>query len=188
METIVDTWTTRSTREIANCRVFRVREDTSVRVHDGELSTFFVVASPDWVNVVAITEDHMAVLIEQFRHGTGTVVTEIPGGMIDKGEMPENAAARELLEETGYTPGRLIHLGTSFPNPAIQDNTIHHFLALNCKKTQSASFDDYESINTRLVPLHELEALVHNGEIEHSLAVTALYFANRYLRDENIIT
>ena len=188
MEIAVDTWLTESTRQIADCRVFKVREDTSVRNTGGSTSTFFVVESPDWVNIVALTKDHMVILIEQFRHGTASLVTEIPGGMVDEDEQPRAAATRELLEETGFTSDRLIATGKSFPNPAIQNNTIHHFLALDCEKTRSASFDDHESISTRLVPLHELEALVHNGVITHSLAVTALYYANRFLRDENIIT
>ena len=188
METTIDTWTRASFREVADCRVFKVREDTSIRVGDGTISTFFVVESPDWVNILALTKEHMVVLIEQFRHGTQSLIAEIPGGMIDSGEAPVIAAGRELLEETGFTAGRLIPVGKSFPNPAIQNNTIHHFLALECEKTHSASFDDHESIGTRLAPFQELEALVHNGDINHSLAVTALYFANRYLRDENIIT
>jgi len=182
-----DAWTTSSSREIADCRVFKVREDTSRRDSDGAESTFFVIENPDWVNIVAVTKDHEVVLIEQFRHGSGSMILEIPGGMADHGEDPVAAAGRELIEETGYSPGRMIAIGQSFPNPAIQNNTIHHFLGLDCEKTADVAFDDHESIVTRLVPLSELEDLVHNGEITHSLAITAIYYAQRYLRNEGLI-
>ncbi len=182
-----ESWTTTSSRKIADCRVFRVREDTSRRDSDGAGSTFFVVESPDWANIVAVTRSHEVVLIEQFRHGVGKMVLEVPGGMVDDGEDPAGAAIRELIEETGYSPGRMIAIGRSLPNPAIQNNTIHHFLALDCEKTAEVAFDDHESIVTRLVPLSELEDLVHNGEITHSLAITAINYAQRYLRNEGLI-
>ena len=181
------TWTTATSRVIADCRVFSIREDTNVRDSDGARSTFFVVENPDWVNVVAVTKDLRVVLIEQFRHGTGSVILEIPGGMTDEGEDPVSAAARELLEETGYSSGRMIAIGKSHPNPAIQNNTIHHYLALDCEKTSEVEFDDHESIVSRLVPLHELDDLVHNGDITHSLAITAIFYAQRYLRNEGLI-
>lgn len=182
------TWTTASSRRIADCRVFSVREDTNVRESDGTQATFFVVENPDWVNVVAVTNDRKVVLIEQFRHGSGSMVLEIPGGMVDDGEGPAEAAERELIEETGYTPGKLLLVGKSHPNPAIQNNTIHHFLALDCQKTAEVEFDDHESIVSRLAPLHELDDLVHNGDITHSLAVTAIYYAQRHLKNEGLIT
>jgi len=182
-----EAWAVTSSRELADCRVFKVREDTSRRESDGAESTFFVVENPDWANIVAVTENREVILIEQFRHGSGSMILEIPGGMLDDGEDPIRAATRELIEETGYTPGTMRAIGVSFPNPAIQNNTIHHFLALDCEKTADVAFDDHESIVTRLVPLSELENLVHNGEITHSLAITAIYYAQRYLRNEGLI-
>ena len=182
-----ETWTVISGRELADCRVFKVREDTSRRDSDGIESTFFVVENPDWANIVAVTKNGEVILIEQFRHGAASMILEIPGGMADDGEDAIRAATRELIEETGYSPGRMIVIGRSFPNPAIQNNTIHHFLALDCEKTADVAFDDHESIVTRLVPLSELENLVHNGEITHSLAITAIYYAQRYLRNEGLI-
>lgn len=182
-----ETWTTRSSREIADCRVFKVREDMSRRDSDGREARFFVVENPDWANIVAVTKDRQIILIEQFRHGTGSIVLEIPGGMADEGEDPIAAASRELIEETGFSPRRMIAIGNSCPNPAIQNNTIHHFLALDCEKAAEVSFDDHESIVTRLVPLSELEDLVHNGEITHALAITAIYYAQKYLRNEGLI-
>lgn len=182
-----DRWKIVSSRELADCRVFKVREDLSERDSDAMRAPFYVVESPDWVNIAAVTTTREMILIEQFRHGAGSVILEVPGGMVDTGEDHREAAMRELREETGFTAGRMIAIGSSHPNPAIQNNSIHHFLALECERTEAVAFDEHESIRTRLVPLHEVEDLVHNGELTHSLAITALYYANRFLQDENII-
>ena len=171
-----DTWKRVESKKIADCRVFNVREDLSERASDAKRATFFVVENSDWVNIIAVTVDEKVVLIEQFRHGAETIVLEIPGGMVDENESPETAARRELLEETGFSSDEFIYLGKSQPNPAIQNNWIFHYLALNCEKTEETKFDEHESVITKIVPLAEIKNLIKNGEFTHSLAVTAFYY------------
>lgn len=176
MKTEPDIWKRKKSERIADCRVFTVRRDDSERESDGAKAAFFVIENPDWVNVIALTENKEVVLIEQFRHGAEEIVLEIPGGMVDEGELPETAAQRELLEETGYASNEFIFLGKSRPNPALQNNWIHHYLALDCRKIKDADFDDNESIVTKLVSLSEIENLIGSGEFTHSLAVIAFYY------------
>ncbi len=171
-----DSWKSVSSKQIADCRVFRVRQDTCVRDSDGTWSDFFVVESSDWVNIIALSKANEVVLIEQFRQGTEEINLELPGGMIDDGEEPQAAAKRELLEETGYSSERWILLGKSHPNPAIQNNTIYHYLASDCEKTAETDFDQHESIVTKLVSLAEIGSLIGDGKITHSLVVTAFYY------------
>ncbi len=174
MSEMPETWKRTESHQVADCRVFTVREDRSV---SGDKSgTFYVIENPDWVNVIALTKERSVVLIEQFRHGVEQVTLEIPGGMVDTGEEPDVAARRELLEETGYTCDRMIHLGSSFPNPAIQSNVIHHFLAVDAEITAEVKFDDHESVVTSLVNIDEVPTLIREGRLRHSLVIAAFQF------------
>jgi ADP-ribose pyrophosphatase len=166
-------WETVANEQIADCRVFTVTERHS-KADGGSEATFFVIESPDWVNIIPVTADGEVVLIEQYRHGTEEVTLEIPGGMVDEGETPEQCAARELIEETGYVPARLIPLGRSRPNPAIQSNWIYHFAAEGCVESGERSFDEHESIAVRKVPFEKVEELAASGEISHSLVLAGL--------------
>jgi 8-oxo-dGTP pyrophosphatase MutT (NUDIX family) len=184
----VDTWKRISSEKIADCRVFKVREDLCERSSDEKKATFFVIENPDWVNIIALTKANEVVLIEQFRHGSEEIILEIPGGMVDENESAENAARRELLEETGYSSSEFVLLGKSHPNPAIQNNTIYHFLALGCEKTHETAFDEHESLITKLVPLKKIKKLILNGKITHSLVLAAFaIFSFRRYDDKNFL-
>lgn len=173
-----DSWPRISSEAIADCRIFKVREDLCERETDGKRSTFFVIECPDWVNVIALTPEKEVVLVEQYRYGTEEILLEIPGGVIDGDEDPAVAAKRELLEETGYTAGKWVCLGKSLPNPAMQNNTVHHYLALDCEKTAETDLDEHESLVTRVLPLSELGDLVRDGKIVPSQVVAAFYYLN----------
>lgn len=178
-------WKRKNSEQIADCRVFKVREDFCEREGDNAETSFFVIENPDWVNVIGLTRDDEVILIEQFRHGSEEIILEIPGGMLDENEKPEIAAKRELAEETGFEAGEMIYLGKSRPNPAIQNNTIYHFLAKDCEKTRETSFDEHESIITKLVPVSDIENLIANGEITHALAIAGFYYFSLFLKNQN---
>jgi ADP-ribose pyrophosphatase len=174
----VETWERIESKEIADCRVFKVREN--LMRNGDKTGKFYVIENSDWVNVVAVTKDFDVVMIEQFRHGIEEITLEIPGGMIDGDESPETAARRELLEETGYTSDEFVLLGKSRPNPAIQNNTIYHYLALNAEKTGEVCFDEHENAVTKLYPLLVIPNLIKSGGISHSLVVAALQYFSFY--------
>lgn len=134
----------------------------------------FVFSCPDWCNVVAETPDGQVVLVWQYRFGTDALSLEIPGGVIDPGETPEEAARRELREETGYEADTLELLGVVEPNPALQGNRSYTFFAPNARLAGSTSFDDLEDLEVALVKKEDVTALVDEGEITHALVVTAL--------------
>jgi len=99
---------------------------------------------------------------------------------VEKGDTPEEAAARELLEETGYRAEELSLLGTVHPNPAIFNNRCFTYLARNLQKVNGGEFDETEDIEVVLFLLKQIPALIHDGTITNSLVVTAFwwYFAD----------
>ncbi len=169
-------WRRERSEQIADCRVFKVRRDISADPRDGRAHDFYVVEAPDWINVIPLTKGGEVVFIEQFRHGSGEVSLEIPGGMVDPGETPAETAARELLEETGYEAREVVLLGKTRPNPAIQDNWIHTFLAPDVERRGEPSNAGTEQTRVRLVPLERVPALIAGGEITHSLVVVGFHW------------
>ncbi len=168
-------WTRASSEQMADCRVFKVRRDISADPRDGRAHDFYVIESPDWINVIPLTDDGQIVLIEQYRHGAGEISLEIPGGMVDDGESPRAAAARELLEETGYEAGEVTLLGKTRPNPAIQDNWIHTFLARGVRYRCEPENAGTEQTFVRLLPLESIPTLIAEGKITHSLVVAGFH-------------
>jgi 8-oxo-dGTP pyrophosphatase MutT (NUDIX family) len=169
-------WSVRDSRQLADCRVFQLRQNSCASPVDGREHDFFVIEAPDWINIIPLTSDKHVVMIEQFRHGTGEVTLEIPGGMVDEGETPGVAALRELLEETGYSAREALFLGKTRPNPAIQNNWIHTFVAPDVSFQSSPVFDSAEHTTVRLVPLADVPALIASGVITHSLVVMGFYW------------
>ena len=172
----VTAWRRVSSEMIADCRVFRVRRDTSASPRDASEHDFFCIEAPDWINIIPLTADNQVVMIEQYRHGTDEITLEIPGGMVDAGETPAEAAAREMLEETGYTAREVVYLGKTRPNPAIQNNWIHTYLARDARFHHQPVFDTTEHTAVRLVPLSDVPALIANGAITHALVVVGFHW------------
>ena len=168
-----------TSEQIADCRVFTVHKKLSRRETAGKDRThdFYVFDSGDWVNIIPVTENREVLMIEQYRHGTENFTLEIPGGTVDSDDpSPVYAAERELLEETGYIAQKWIPLGQSHPNPAIQGNLCHTFLALNVRQIEIPEFAGTEDIAVRLLPLDDVPDLIRSGTITHALVMVAFYW------------
>lgn len=178
----VDRWQTLASEQLADCRVFTVRRDDKVRLSEdseraGQRHSFFVIDSPNWINVVALTATGDLVLIEQYRQGTDELTIEVPGGLVDPGEEPLTAAKRELREETGYVSEQWLHLGTTDPNPAIQSNRLDTYLALEAQQLEVPEFDSTEHIQIELASPQNALAMIGTGRIKHALVIVALHRA-----------
>lgn len=160
----------------------RVRHD-KVMLPDGRINPeFYVLEYPDWVNVIAITEDGRYVMEKQYRYGIGATCTEICAGVMEPGETPEQAARRELLEETGYEGGEWTHLMTISGNASTTSNLTHCFVARGVKPSGSRHLDATEDLDVELMDEQEVYQMLLDDQVKQSLMAAPLWrwFATKH--------
>lgn len=170
-------WEEISSRELLKTPVFTVTERLS-RNPSGLEGKYIVNNCRDWVIVIAEHDDNF-LMVKQWRHGEKALSIEFPGGVIDDGETPDEAAARELKEETGCTAEKLICLGSMNPNPALFSNHVHIYFAQGLSFSGKQDLDDDEFLNYFELPKKEVLKKLGSREYPHALmaSAAALYFA-----------
>ena len=141
------------------------------------VEVFYVLEYSNWVIAVAITEDDKVLMVHQYRHAAEIVSLEIPGGVIDPGEEPQQAMRRELLEETGYQFDDFELLSVVYANPSTANNHTYCYLARGGKKVQEQHLDEQEDIVVEEFTLAEIKDLLLNNKIAQSLHCTGLFYA-----------
>ncbi len=140
---------------------------------DGTEGDYIIMDAPDWVIVIPEHNDKF-LMVKQWRHGESALSVEFPGGVIDKGEEPEQDARRELEEETGFKAGMLIKLGSVNPNPALFKNHVHFYLAQDLKATGKQNLDDDEFINCMELSKEEVLEGMGTEQFPHAIMGMAL--------------
>lgn len=178
-------WKTLKSEYLFNRPWLTVRKDC-VQIPNGQINNeFYVLEYPDWVNVIAITEDGSFVMEKQYRHGLGKTCYEIPAGVIEEGETPLEAARRELMEETGYGEGEWRELMTLSGNASTSNNLSHCFVAIDVKKiSDEQHLDRTEDIQVCLLSCEEVLDLMLNDNVRQALMAAPLwrYFAEKYFK------
>jgi len=133
--------------------------------HNGKETNFYFQNQPAWSIVLPITKDNQVILVKEYKQGANAIFEEIPGGTADfKGEDPEVVMEKELLEETGYKPGKVISLGSGWINSRNSTTNYYCFLALDCVKIQEPHPDRSEQFEHLTRPLKEWIKIMIAGE------------------------
>ena len=154
--------------------LFQTRYDLVRNPRNAKSMKAVVLECADWVNMVALTPERKIVVVRQFRFGVGKTTLEIPAGIMNPGETPEQAAIRELQEETGYTATNWKYLGWVEANPAFLNNLCHQWLALEAVKTSPVALDDGEEISVTELSLEEVGHEIEQGRMRNALTLLAL--------------
>lgn len=169
-------WQKLSSRYLVKEQWATLRVDTCDLQNGIVKDDYFVLEYPNWVNAVALTEDNEIIMVHQYRHAGDIISLEIPGGVIDGDEKPEDAVRRELLEETGYSFQTITLLATLYPNPATANNVTYTYLLTGGIKTQEQHLDEHEILNVEKYSIAAVKQLLLENKIDQSLHASALFY------------
>jgi ADP-ribose pyrophosphatase len=145
-----------------------------------KLELYHSIVQPDYVGILAITNDGKIPIIRQYRPAVESFTWEFPAGTIDEDDNPLNAASRELKEETGLTIKSLYPIGTYFPDTGRLSFRSFGFFAI-CH-SELVNLPE-AGIEVRYVSLNELLSMIKTGEFNHQLHIALLTSAiiHKYL-------
>jgi 8-oxo-dGTP pyrophosphatase MutT (NUDIX family) len=166
-------WRRIASRRVQRCGIFDLDRVDFEPPTGGPARPYYVIDAPEWINIIPLTDGGEILMLRQFRFGISDTTLEIPGGMCDPGESPDEAARRELREETGYAAEEWVDLGWVHPNPPIQNNRCHTFLARRLVLHGGPRPDADERFELVVVPREEVPSRIAGGEITHALVLAA---------------
>ena len=169
-------WRVIRSESVLKDRWIDLRADHCTTATGKEISPYYVMSYPDWVHVVGITKSNSLVLVRQYRHAAGRSFLELPGGVVDPGDISlENAARREFEEETGFTSGRWELITSLHPNPATHTNRVHFFLALDavCDSSQRLDIGE-DGLRVELVEISVVLAGLRAGLLGQAMHVSGV--------------
>jgi 8-oxo-dGTP pyrophosphatase MutT (NUDIX family) len=176
-------WEIKSSTYLVNDRWMKLRADTCITPTGHEISPFYVIEYGEWVNCLVLSDNDEVTLLRHYRHGIDDYVLEIVGGLVDEGEAPEITVRRELEEELGLKNATILQTGVCYPNPQIQTNRTHCFIALG--GTFDGNREDEPGADFQIVkmPFDELIKIIETqSETMQSLHLTSIFFALNFLK------
>jgi ADP-ribose pyrophosphatase YjhB (NUDIX family) len=169
------TWRVKSSRGVLKDRWINLRADDCVTAGGTAIGPYYVLEYGPWVNVVALTTGDELVLVRQYRHAAGAMVLELPGGMVDGGEDPAEAARRELLEESGYAGDALRPVSALYTNPASHTNRLHTFATKGARRVAPPAHEAGEDgMTVHTIPVDDVLARLGAGILGQAMQVSGL--------------
>ena len=168
-------WQVLKTSEVFSAEPWLALSVQQVRVPDGRvIDDYYQLALPDFIVVFAETSAGQVIMIRQYKHGARRTSLTLPGGLVEKGEDPEEAAKRELLEETGYQAESWQSLGSYVVNGNLGCGKGHFFMAAGARKIREPESGDLETMEIELLTREKIAEALRNGEVmllNHAAAI-----------------
>ena len=182
---MIEKWQTLNAETVFNFSKFNLKRYAFLLPNQQVAEDYYALEEHDVGSVVAITPDQNLVMVRQFKHGIQEICLELPAGLFeDQDGDPVDESSRELLEETGYEAHEYIYLGSFAQNPTRMSSRVHVVLGTGAHKVSEQHLDPNEDIEVVLVPLDQVRAKIHSGEI-HALGTAAgIFLALDYLQRE----
>ena len=159
--------------------IFGLRRDEVIEP-SGIRAVREVITHPGSVVVLPVLPDKKILLIQQYRHATRQKLWELVAGRIDAGETPKRAAARELIEETGYRAKRFRLFLEMFPTPGFLEEKMYLLLAEGLSAGEAEPEED-EKIVSRAYNRAELKEMIRKGKLRDAKSIAGILFYLRFL-------
>jgi ADP-ribose pyrophosphatase len=178
-------WKTLARHTILDQGKYLVVENHTIELPDGQvIANWPWVITPDYINVLAVTEEHRFLCCRQTKYGVESTTLAPVGGYLEPGEEPLAAAQRELLEETGYQASDWVDLGQYRVDGNRGAGTAYLFLARGARPVTQIQADDLEEQQLLQLSLSQIEAALAAGEFKVLAWATVVALALWHLRGE----